>query len=381
MLCLSDPTGIVEGQLALSPEAFLIAALLDGKNDSHDIQQAFAVQTDGAKVLEGQILGLVHQLDEAGFLETPTFERLRDSAHKAFAALPQRPAALAGISYPDEPGELREYLHALLHRDGTPEALAVKESDPVRALVVPHIDYERGAEAYAHAYGALKKAAAPETVIIFGVAHAAEPVPFILTRKHFETPLGTVETDQGLVDQLAGSCDWDPFAYEFSHKNEHSIEFQAVILPYLYGADIRIVPILCSVFSEDPAAGTPTQDVAITRFLAACRDILFENAGVVAMAAADLAHVGKRFGDPFDITDAVTTQIEQRDREDLAHVLGPDAEAFYASVMRDGNARKVCGLNSIYATLKSVEGLVRRGVLLSYGQAADPTGQTHLNSQ
>ena len=49
----------------------------------------------------------------------------------------------------------------------------------------------------------------------------------------------------------------DCFASELAHRGEHSIEFQAVFLRYLYGGrrDFTIVPILASFAHEALARG------------------------------------------------------------------------------------------------------------------------------
>jgi hypothetical protein len=84
--------------------------------------------------------------------------------------------------------------------------------------------------------------------------------------------------------------------------------------------------------------------------------------------------VGRRFGDPFDIHDGVVRQVEARDREDLQHALVGDATGFYQSVLRDWNKRRVCGINCIYAALKTVDGAGGRGAMLHYDYAHDPAG-------
>jgi len=51
-----------------------------------------------------------------------------------------------------------------------------------------------------------------------------------------------------------------------------------------------------------------------------------------------------------------------------------DADGWYASVMKDMNQRRVCGLNAIYAALKTLDGAADRGEFLKYGYAPDPAG-------
>ena len=113
----------------------------------------------------------------------------------------------------------------------------------------------------------------------------------------------------------------------------------------------------------------------VTAFLDACRGIVEATPQRLSViAGADLAHVGRRFGDAFDVDNTLVSAVEASDREDLQHVLAGDADCFYQSVMRDQNRRRVCGLNCIYAALRTVHGSIRDGELLHYDYAHDPAG-------
>lgn len=376
-VCVFDPQGLVETQLVLSPPAFYVATCLDGESGLEDLQRAFQAQF-GESIAEEQVQAIVDVLDEHGFLDSDRFLSLIARLRADFDALPARPTHLAGRSYPADPDELRAFIAGFFARESAPAkgfACADPAAAPLPFLLVPHIDFERGATAYAHGYQALYRAGKPDVVFVFGVAHAGAPVPFVLTRKHFDTPLGTLQTDLALVDRLAAACDWDPFAHELVHRSEHSIEFQATMLAYLYGTEVRIVPILAAQLSENPFDTQPDNNPAVRRFLNECRSIAAD-AGlrVSVIAGADLAHVGKRFGDDFDIDDAVIAAVRARDDEDLAHVVASQGAAFYASVMRDTNARRVCGLGCLYAALKTVEDRVAISQVLHYGHAPDPAG-------
>ncbi|MCX5768765.1 MAG: AmmeMemoRadiSam system protein B [Candidatus Hydrogenedentes bacterium] len=371
-ICLSDPEGYVDGQVSLSGPAFFVAACLDGTTSMDDIRTAFAKQF-GAQISEETVHKVVDFLDKSGFLQTETFFELRAEARRAFAAVDTRPAWLAGKSYPGEPGELREFLGHLLH---TPhQAQGHKQSGSVRFLLAPHIDYGRGAAAYAAAY-THTAGARPRLVFVFGVAHAGAEAPFVLTRKHFATPFGTVQTEVDVVGRLAEVCPWDPFESEMAHRTEHSIEFQAVLLAHLLGNrldEARIVPILCGPLRAETPPADPAHVAGVADFLAACREEA-RGGDVLVVAGADLAHVGRRFGDDLDVDEGVVRAVEARDREDLAFALKGDALGFYQSVMRDGNARKVCGVSCIYAALSTVDGTAGGGKLLHYGYAEDPVG-------
>ncbi len=378
LFCLYDPGNYVPEQLVLSPPAVFVATMLNGENRVEDIQRAFQAQTGGATLGAEQILDVVGHLDRNGFLQNEQFDNILSRVREEFARADTRPASMAGRSYPADPEELRKYLDGQFVREGGPGER--QDTTPVGGeilpgLVVPHIDFGRGGHLYAHGYSALCRHAAPDTIIVFGVAHASEPVPYILTRKHFETPLGLVRTDEEIVGRLEDACTWDPYAFELTHRSEHSIEFQAVMLAHLYGSDIKIVPVLCSMFGEDFDAGDPTATGPIMGFLQACNESVRSSGKRVAViASADLAHVGRRFGDSFDIDDEVLGAVAQRDAEDLSHVEALDADSFYASVMKDGNQRKVCGLNCIFSALRALDGIAVAGEQIGYDYAPDPAG-------
>jgi MEMO1 family protein len=377
LVALHDPEGYVEDQVLLSPLAFYIATLLDGRTDIATVESAVAEQIGRNHIGREEITALIQKLDDSGFLLSEKFEAMRSRIDAAFAGSSQRQPYLAGRSYPREPGALREWMSRFfLHHDG-PGRLPGEESKapPVKCLIAPHIDLERGGHSYAHGYLRMHAGGRPKTVFVFGVAHAAPPVPFILCKKDFVTPLGALQVDTDAVEQLEQACAWDPYEFESVHRTEHSIEFQALMLAYLYGEGVRIVPILCGAFSPALQPIHPSQREEVAVFLETCKGILAERDGAAAViAGADLAHVGRRFGDTFDIDDEMIEKVAARDREDLAHVRAVQPDAWYDSVMRDFNKRRVCGLNCIYSTLKCIEGFAAPGDLLHYGYAQDPAG-------
>ncbi len=377
LFSLSDPTGIVEEVLLLQPSAAYIVMHLDGDHDIAEIHAKVEAQFNGDLLPENTISNLITQLDEYGFLESTTYEAKYQSVVLGFLDSPVRASSMAGKSYPDNPEELRAFLDEQFLRDSAIGEMCPEPSHdtpPLPGLIVPHIDLQRGGHSYSHGYHALASAGKPDTIIIFGVAHAAQPVPFILTRKDFETPLGTLSTDTALVDRLASKCTWDPFEFELTHRTEHSIEFQTLMLSYIYGPTVKIVPILASYFGEDTAFLSEGQNGPLHAFLNECRTIVRESKGKAnVIGGVDMAHVGRCFGDDFDIDDDVIANVEDRDREDLAHVERLDPEGFFRSVMRDRNLRKVCGLNAIYATAYTLQDTVSHAEMLHYDYAHDPS--------
>jgi len=380
VFCLRDPEGYVEQQAYLSPHAFFIASCLNGKNTVHEVQKLFEKQFTGQSLDKKWISEVVTFLDENFFLFNKRFETLRKRVEKKFLSAPTRPAYFAGKSYPNFPDQLREVINQFfLHPTGPqrlPDFSSLSYDLPTaKGLITPHIDFQRGGPAYAHGYYSLFQHGRPDLFFVFGVSHLSPPTPFILTRKDFHTPLGTIKTNTEIVDQLAAACQWDPFAFEIAHRTEHSIEFQVVMLSYLYGTNIEIVPVLCGAFPDDFETVDASQPDTINPFINVCRSVLADREKrVTLISGVDLAHVGRRFGDPFDITSETTEQVRIRDHEDLKWALDVNPDSFLSSLMKDKNERRVCGKNCIYATLKILKGISDSGEELDYNHAPDPLG-------
>jgi AmmeMemoRadiSam system protein B len=212
--------------------------------------------------------------------------------------------------------------------------------------------------------------------VILGTCHTPVQGHFSATLKDYATPLGSVPADAAFVDRLGRVWGRDLFEGEFSHAGEHSIEFQAVYLRALGLAGdgaAPIVPLLCdSLHSIVPPDKSP-RDVAISAdFLDALRQALVEDGRrITLIAAVDLAHVGPRFGDSWPVDLQRQALVGSADREMLDLVLAPDADAYYAQVMRDRDARRICGLTPIYLLTALMQSEQRRGELLRYTQWVD----------
>jgi len=299
-----------------------------------------------------------------------------------FLASPDRPAALAGLCYEKDPAKLRLELAAFFDPpEGPGRVPTVKKSASLAGLIAPHIDPRRGAAAYAHAYHELMAHEPPELVVILGTSHyGGGPELFSATRKNYATPFGAVETDGSFIDRLAARYRGDLFADEMLHRGEHSIEFQALFLAYALGArGYQVVPILVSSFHELVASGVmPARDSRVGSFIAALRSELdAEHRRVLILAGVDFAHVGRKFGDEFAADRAVAGRVQREDLGLIENIKRGDPEGFFADIVKDRDARRICGLAPMYTQLELLRG--RSARLLKYGIAMEPQSESAVS--
>jgi AmmeMemoRadiSam system protein B len=355
---LRDPLGVVRSVATLSPAAWWLVARFDGRRTPEEI--AAEAAEEGLAVAPAEVRKLAEGLGRAGFLEGPAHEALRRGALDAFRALGARPPSCAGGVYPADAAALRRALDGWLA--AAPPAPA--SAAPVRLLVAPHIDYHRGGEGYARAYRALAGTDA-DLFVVFGTAHASPRRLFTATRLDYDTPLGPVPTDRGVVDALARAVGDELFDDELAHRDEHSCELQMPWLRHVLGGRaFSAVPVLCSSIAhlDDPAA-------AVDRFLEALARAV-EGRRVCYVAAADLAHVGPRYGDLRPPTAGELAALEGEDRRTLGRLAAGDAAAFHRDAARDDARRRICGIAPIYAAMRASGAGAR---LLHYAQWTDGT--------
>ncbi len=368
LLVLRDRQGIAPGHVAMPVALATVVGRFTGRRTCEEIARDASAELR-EEVPVDAVVRLATELENAMYCEGPRFLQALSRAHKDFADADVREPSHAGGAYYSAPDELASYLDGKCLR-----VARRKETGRIVGLIAPHIDPWRGALGYGHAYGALKTALAPEvdTFVLFGTSHAPMREPFALCKKAFHTPLGALDADGEAIDALAARATFDPYADQFNHKREHSLEFQVLFLKHLLGKRrARIVPVLAAL-GEHQARGTdPSRDGAVARFLDGVRQLVEARAGrVVVIAGADLAHVGPRFGDPRGHNAKERRTLEDADRGSLGHATGLDADAFWEDVAGDLETRRVCGLAPIYSLLRSLPGGVE-GRTLHYEQTID----------
>ncbi len=360
-ICLRDPGGLAPEPILLGMGAYFIITLFDGDNDARDIQSAF-LRRFGEMLPLDTLNNLVATLDQAYFLDSPRFAEHVGQVREDFRANPDRPAMFAGACYAKDPASVTKEIEGYFTSPEGPGLVEPRRREGALAgLIAPHIDPRRGAGAYAHAYGQLKAYEPPELVIILGTSHYGPgPELFSGTKKNYATPLGALRTDGDFVDRLSARYrNGDLFADELLHRNEHSIEFQALFLKWAMGThEFSVVPILVSSFHQMILdGGVPANDPRVASFVDTLKEMLAkERRRVLIVAGVDFAHIGRKFGDEFAADEAVAERVKREDMSLIEFIRRGDPRGFFADVQKDRDARRICGLSPMYTLLELLEG-------------------------
>ncbi|HYA65331.1 MAG TPA: AmmeMemoRadiSam system protein B [Burkholderiaceae bacterium] len=182
-----------------------------------------------------------------------------------------RPAAVAGMFYPEAPAALVAQVHACLGK----AAVASTAGNRPRALIVPHAGYVYSGPIAGLAYQRLAEHADEiQRVVLFGPTHRAAVQGLALpTVQAFATPLGIVEIDAEAaalaltLSQVRKS--------DAAHALEHSLEVQ---LPFLQTVlrRFRIVP-----FAVGSASAAQVAEVI---------ELLWKDPGTLVVVSSDMSH-------------------------------------------------------------------------------------------
>ena len=374
-----DPEEISTEALIVPPVVLYLLTMFDGENTIDSIGKIFALKS-GQAIPPGVLEELLANLDQYFYLDNEKYRARRAEIESQFLAEPVRPARFAGKAYEDDPERLDAQIQSFFESpNGVRSDGAFELPHAPLGLVAPHIDPHRGGPCASYVLNVIASHEPADLYIIFGTAHQPTPLLYTMSLKDFATPYGKVEVDLEFANELEKRYGRDLRTGEFAHRGEHSIEFQVV---YLHHAlrnrkPFKILPILCGSFHQYLLdKKKPEDDPVVQEFVAAIRataQALGRN--VCYIAGADLSHIGRKFGDPLDLSDDLIEAVSTEDQEMLSHVERGDRSDLFDHLVCDGDARKVCGFPPIY-TMLSCLGDDTTGKLLKYDIAVEPDTQS-----
>jgi len=375
LILLKDNEGITNQVLVMPVETIALIQFFDRQNSIKDIQNQILKLTNHL-VSEYEIIEFVKQLEQANFLENEKVNEIRKKLYEEFKNSSVRKAIHKEVSYPENILELSSFMAKFLKIE------EIKfPTQTIIGAISPHIDLIRGGSVYAKTYSELQKSVIPDIVIAFGVSHKGGVSPFIFTKKEYETPYGNIQVDNDLYMKFKEVLWYEPDEEEFFHKDEHSLELQALWLKYIWRDKTpKWLPILVTDFERFCEKNPPSKIEYIEKFFSSAeiilKELLNQNKKVLILAGVDFSHVGPRFGDDIEITPEIKKTIEEYDKKILNLALELKADEFFLSVAETENETNICGLSATYSALRFIKSINQnaKGKLLDYSQADDPFG-------
>ena len=150
-----------------------------------------------------------------------------------------RKPVVAGRFYEGNKVVLEEQVRNMLDK-----APVSNQTNRVLAVIVPHAGYVFSGEVAAAAYKQLDSECQIENVFLVGSSHrVAFEGASVYEKGYYQTPLGEVEINSDITQQLIHQCKLITFREE-AHNAEHSLEVQLPFLQVQLGTDFKIIPLI-----------------------------------------------------------------------------------------------------------------------------------------
>jgi len=220
------------------------------------------------------------------------------------------------------------------------------------ALVCPHAGYMYSGAVAANSYYALATDGAPQTCVILGPNHTGMGSGVsIMMEGAWETPLGvsSIDTETAKkIQQQTKMIDID----ESAHRLEHSIEVQLPFLQYVYGLNLKFVPV-CMMM----------QDLTTSIEVGEAISNAVDGMNTVIIASSDMTHYESQ------------TAASKKDRLVIESILSLDEESLQKVV--ESQSISMCGYGPVTAAVRAAKLLgAKTASLLSYKTSGDVTGDT-----
>lgn len=357
--------------IELSHAMFEIVTLFDGRKTLKEIQAETAKMFEGQAVPMETLANLVRGLDMDYLLDTP---RLRDKLNT-----PDRPPVCVGV-YDADPDKARKQLKKLFTGTGGPglpgePGCRIATDGPVKAVLVPHMDYLRGGVTYGWGFKELVERTDASLFVVIGTSHYSGK-RFSLSRQNFATVFGKVPTDQAYVDRIVKHYGDGLFDDPYAHVPEHSIELEVALLQYVYDGKrpFRIVPLLTGPLFDCVGEKRHPRDLEdVARMIAALKAAEAEAGEKVCyVISGDLAHIGPKFDDPDLLSDEQLKASKKQDERLTLNLEAADTDGYFHVIAEEQDVRRICGLPPTVLTLEVAN--PKRGKLLHYGRFVQPEG-------
>lgn len=269
------------------------------------------------------------------------------------AELNLRKPAVAGSFYAGDLKSLNTQIEkCFMHKIGPeklPPAVLAGERKIV-GLISPHAGYMYSGPVAAHGFYKIALDGTPDTIIILGPNHRGfgEDISIMVEGK-WKTPLGELEIDTDIAENILKNSKTIKIDNK-AHQYEHSIEVQLPFIQYIFGKNIKFVPI-CMTRQDI------NTDIEIARSI--CSSVVDKN--ILLIASSDFTHY-----EPQEYAKNI-------DKQAINTILEFNPKKLYDIIYQQNLT--MCGPGPITAMLIVCETLgAKKAELLKYATSGDVSG-------
>jgi len=264
-----------------------------------------------------------------------------------------RQPAVAGSFYEVDSKSLYKQIEdCFLHKLGPGKIPPVnpKRQNNIVGLVSPHAGYMYSGPVAANGFYRIALGGKPDTIIILGPNHRGfgEDIS-IMAEGKWKTPLGELEIDAEIAEDILKNSKTIKNDKK-AHQYEHSIEVQLPFIQYIYGNNIKFVPI-CMTRQDI------NTDIEIAKSI--CSSVVDKN--ILFIASSDFTHY-----EPQEYAENV-------DKQAINAILEFNPKKLYDIIYRQNLT--MCGPGPITVMLIICEILgAKKAELLKYATSGDVSG-------
>jgi len=264
-----------------------------------------------------------------------------------------RKPAVAGSFYASDSKSLNIQIeNCFLHRIGPGKIplVNIKKENNIIGLVSPHAGYMYSGPVAANGFYKIASDGKPDTIIVMGPNHHGfgEDVS-IMVEGRWKTPLGELEIDTDIAENILKNSKIIKNDKK-AHQYEHSIEVQLPFIQYIFGEDIKFVPI-CMTRQDI------NTDIEIAQSI--CSSVVDKN--ILIIASSDFTHYESQ------------EYAENVDKQAINAILDFNPKKLYDMIYRQNLT--MCGPGPITVMLIACKTLgAKKAELLKYATSGDVSG-------
>lgn len=275
-----------------------------------------------------------------------------------------RKAIVAGSFYPADKNLLEKQIKQFFDKNASLEKKRKQENKPKeksRIVISPHAGYVFSGLVSSESIFCLEEA---DVFVILGTNHTGVESGFAVSTQDFETPFGVVKNDTEFSSMLVKNSKGKIFNLgdtsrdKIAHQQEHSIEVQLPFLQYLFGNNIKIVPVIIQLKKLE-------NYTEFAGYLLNTAKKLKRKISIIA--SSDFTHFGTNYGfTPFSSN--IKENLHKLDLDAIGEILKLNTSGF----LDKASKTTICGSAPIALSMEIAKQMsYKKAKLINYKNSAD----------